>query len=206
MKRNIVMALTLIGIFGVVGYAGGLFTREVLSEESCPYCRAIRYTGRHYGFGFGKIEDGQFTNWYRQNIDADHGLDIGHPHVWYKSGCTLKPKPQSMVVDEDCTWIPTVFLIRPEIELAALQQIPDRETRLALIKSLNTDKREDNTKRVRLLVEYYFVARDRTPWSDWWKRNSYEFGIGDPPPAPPASPKQAKGGTGPEIPVALRSR
>jgi hypothetical protein len=184
MKRNIISIITVIAVFAVIGYSAGLFTTEVLNEESCPLCRAIRYSGKQYGFGFSKIEDVPFTHWFRQNIDPDHGLDIGHPHIWFKSGCTLKSKAQTASVDEDCTWIPSVFLIRPEVELAALQQIPDRETRLTLIKSLNTGVREENTRRVRLLVEYYFVEKDHIPWSDWWKNNSYQFGIGEPPPPP----------------------
>lgn len=200
MKRGIISAVVMIAILGIIGYAGGLFTTEVLHEESCPYCRAIRYSGRQYGFGFSRIEDVPFTNWYRQNIDADHGLDIGHPHVWYKSGCTLKSKAQVPNVDEDCTWIPTIFLIRPEIELSVLQQMNDRESRLALIKSLNTDKREDNTRRVRLLVEYYFVQRDKIAWSEWWKLNAFQFGLGPPPPPPPTT-QGVK--VDPGLPVAL---
>ena len=201
MKRGIISAVTLIAILSVIGYAGGLFTTEILHEESCPFCRAIRYSGKQYGFGFSRIEDVPFTNWYRQNIDNDHGLDIGHPHVWMKSGCTLKAKPQTTVVDEDCTWIPAVFLIRPEVELAVLQQINDREMRLALIKSLNTDKRDENTRRIRILVEYYFVERDHIAWSEWWRRNAFEFGLGPPP--PPLAYKQAINEVKPGLPVAL---
>jgi len=177
LKRILFSVITIVCLLGVIGFAAGVFTPEIVHEESCPLCRAIKQSGHRYGFGFTHVEDVPFTEWYRQNIDPDHGLDPGHPHVWLKSGCTLQSRVQSSAVDEDCTWIPAVFLIRPEVELAVLRQLPDRDTKLGLLKSLNTDNRADNTRRVRLLVEYYFVARDKVTWSDWWRANAREFGL-----------------------------
>src|SRR5258708_18214751 len=107
MKRGIISAVTLIAILGVIGYAGGLFTTEVLHEEACPFCRAIRYNGRQYGFGFNRIEDVPVTNWYRQNIDEGDGLGIRHPHSWLKSRSHLQAKAHSTLVDQDLSLIPT---------------------------------------------------------------------------------------------------
>ena len=177
MKRTVFSITTIIALVGVVCFAAGVFTPEVIHEESCPLCRSITQSGKRYGFGFSHVEDVPFTEWYRQNIDPDHGLDPGHPHTWLKSGCTLQSRSQSALVDEDCTWIPAVFLIRPEVELAALRQLPDRDSKLALLRSLNTPNREDNTRRIRVLVEYYFVQRDKIAWSDWWRINAREFGM-----------------------------
>ena len=177
MKRIVLSVITVSVLIGAVCFAAGLFTPEVIQEESCPLCRAIKHSGRQYGFGFTHIEDVPFTDWFRQNVEPDHGLDPGHPHNWLKSGCTMQSNATSTKVEEDCAWIPAIFLVRPEVELAALRQLPDRGTRLTLLRSLNTDSRLDNTRRIRLLVEYYFVDRDKVAWSEWWKVNAHEFGM-----------------------------
>jgi hypothetical protein len=177
MKRVLVSILTLLVVFGVVGYASGLLTGEVRKEEACILCRAWRLSGEHYGFAYSRVDDSSVTAWYRQNIDPMHGLSPDHPHTWEQSACLVNVRPGWGTMDYVCTMMPTVFLLRPDIELEALLHVPDKTTQINLIHSLDSPDRRDNAKRVRTLIEYYYIDRHQTTWNQWWKSHAQEFGL-----------------------------
>jgi len=183
MQRLIVSVLTIATVLAIVGYAAGFFTGEVHREDACLLCRATRYSGQHYGFSYERIEDSSLTAWYRQNIDPQHGLDPQHPHSWEQSACTVKVKPGFGSTDYLCNWVAPIFLLRPEIELFALQQIPDKTTQVGLIHSLNSPSRKTNTRRIRRLIEYYYIDQHQVSWNVWWRKNAALFGMSPSPTA-----------------------
>ena len=163
MKRFIVSVITIGLLAGIVGYAAGLFTQEERQEFSCTMCRAIRHDGKTYGVQYSRVEDTEFTPWYRDNIDPGHGVDQFRPHTWHRStGPTA----------------PAVFLLRPEVQLTVMHKIPDRLTQAAVLRSINSSSRELNVRRVRLLVEFAHVDAKVGHWNTWWARNSHVFGLG----------------------------
>jgi hypothetical protein len=177
MRRVVVSVLLILLVLSIVGYAGGLFTGEVRREESCLLCRATRYSGRHYGFAYERIEDSVLTDWYRKTIDPLHGREPDHPHQWQQSACTVTVHPFVGNLDYTCTSVAPIFLLRPEIEMEVLQRIPDPATQVALLHSLNSPSRKMNTRRIRLLIEYYYIDKDEMPWNQWWQKHAAEFGL-----------------------------
>lgn len=177
MQRLIISVLVVVTIIGIVGYAAGLFTGEVRREDACLLCRATRYSGRHYGFAYERIEDSPVSVWYRANIDPQHGQDPQHPHHWQQSACTVTVRPGLGTTDYSCSWVAPIFLLRPEIQLFALQQIEDKATQVGLIHALNSPSRKANTRRIRLLIEYYYIDRHNVAWSTWWSRHAATFGM-----------------------------
>lgn len=175
MRRIVVTFLTLLALFGVVGFTAGLFTSEEQREDSCMICRAIRYSGRHYGIPYQRVENGPLTEWYRLNIDPQHGRDAQHAHVWRQSACTDYVRPGFDGISHDCSWLPPLFALSPDIELAVLRQIPDRRTQVRVIRSLNSVSRKANAKRVNLLIQFYDVDSKDMSWSRWWRLHSDEF-------------------------------
>ena|SRR5687768_1339953 len=164
MKRFIVSVITIGFLGAVVGYAAGIFTQEERQEYSCTLCRAIRYDGKTYGVQYTRIEDSDFTTWYRENIDPGHGIDDSHPHSWQHSeGPTAA----------------AVFLLRPESQLSVMRRIPDRLTQAAVLRAINSPNRAANIRRVRLLVEYAHVDARAGNWDRWWSRNAHAFGLGE---------------------------
>src|SRR5205814_2251728 len=113
----------------------------------------------------------------RVNIDPSDGLDPRHPHTWAQSECTQTVRPGLGNVDYTCSWVPTIFLLRPEIELNVLERMPDKASQVTLIKSLNSSDRKASAQRVRLLIEYYYIERPQQGWSRWWKRHAPDFGM-----------------------------
>jgi hypothetical protein len=175
--RRILMTLMVLLIFGAIaGYASGLFTGEVRREDSCLLCRAVRYSGKQYGFRYRRIEDTIMTDWYRKHIDPKHGQP-GHPHRWRQSACTVAVEPMTGNVDFNCDWVPPIFLLSPEIQRAVLEQIPDQQTQVALIHALDSPSRKQNVRRVRLLIQYYYIDRHEMSWANWWKMHAAEFGL-----------------------------
>ena len=164
MKRFIVSVITIGALAGIVGYAAGLFTQEERQEYSCTLCRAIRHDGRTYGVQYSRVEDSDFTPWYRDNIDPGHGIDESHPHSWQQS-----EGPNSAAV----------FLLRPEVQLAVIRRIPDKLTQAAVLRAINSPNRNANLRRVRLLVEYAHVDARAGSWDRWWSRNAHVFGLGE---------------------------
>src|SRR5436189_6106252 len=138
MKRVFISTFTVLLVAAIVGFSAGLLTGEVRKEESCVLCRATRLSGQHYGIAYSTIEDNSVTAWYRVNIDPSHGLDTRHPHSWAQSACTVTVRPGFGVMDYTCTWVPTIFLLRPEIELNVLEKMPDKSSQVAMLKSLNS--------------------------------------------------------------------
>src|SRR2546423_12230578 len=126
MKRVIATGLTILVAGIAIGFMMGLFVGTPEREESCIICRALRYNDRQYGVTYSRVEEGEFTRWYRENVDPDHGLDSDHPHSWLPSGCVTKVQPGVDRLDTDCTWIPPIFMVRPEVELAMLKHMPDK--------------------------------------------------------------------------------
>ncbi len=177
MRLLIAIFGALICLGGAVVYSTGVVVPSTEREESCPICRAVQYSGRQYGLAYSRIEESSFTRWYRCNVDPDHGLDPDHPHTWYPSRCSATVTPGVDTLDTECLDIPVIFLIRPEVEMEVLQRIPDKLMRSAFIASLNTPNRQDNVRRIRLLVQYSYVLKDREPWEAWWRRHAGDFGL-----------------------------
>ena len=173
--------VTIIGVVVCLGiavvYGSGVIAPSTEREETCPICRAVKYSGRQYGISYSRVEENGFTRWYRANVDPDHGLDPDHPHTWYSSRCDAAVAPNQDILDSQCPDVPVLFLVRPEVELEALQHIPDRAMRSAFIASLNSPSRQENVKRIRLLVQYTYMQKDRVPWSYWWRRHAATFGL-----------------------------
>jgi hypothetical protein len=177
MKRVISITAMLALVMAIAGYAGGMFTGEVRKEESCSLCRSIRYSGYHYGFPYSRVEDGPLTAWYRQNVDARHGLDPQTPHDWHQSACIVNVKPGFGEMQYSCMRVPPVFLLRPEILVDVFRAVPDKQTQIGLIRALNTTDRRAATRRVRLLIEYYYIDRADNGWARWWRLHAREFGL-----------------------------
>jgi len=177
MRRIAIVTSTVLLLGAVAGYASGLLTGEVRREDACRLCRASRYSGRQYGIPYSRVDEGEMTRWYRENIDPRHGLDPDRPHSWEQSACTMVVQPLFGRQDFSCGAMPAIFLLRPEIELEALRQIQDKATQVALIRSLNSGSRPETYRRLRRLIEYYYVDRGRMPWSKWWQLHQAEFGL-----------------------------
>lgn len=177
MLRFTISLMTVLCVLVVAGFSSGVLTRDVRQEESCAICRAVRYTGRHYGVPYERIENGPMTEWYRSNIDPRHGRDPMHPHVWKVSACTVTTSHSGEELDHDCVETPPIFLIRPDVERAILEQVPDRGVQIGLISSLNDPDRAVATARARRLIEYYYEFRERESWDSWWQRHHAEFGM-----------------------------
>jgi hypothetical protein len=182
MRRIVISSVVVVLLLAIAGYTGGFFTGETRREESCALCRALRFTGRHYGFPYERIEDSVLTVWYRQTIDPAHGKDPSHPHQWMQSGCTVNAKPGDAAFDYACGDIPPIFMLRPETELAVLTQIPDKETQAGLIQALAVPDRTTAAKRIKHVIDYYYVEQNRMTWPDWWRQHAGEFGMVAPPP------------------------
>ena len=176
MKRKTTTILVIVAVTLTMCYAAGAFTGELRTEEGCSLCRAIRYSGHHYGVGFARVEDGAFTQWYRKNIDPKHGLDPGHPHVWQTSGCTFRARTGFGSAERECFAVAPLFNLRPEILLDVLQQVPDAGTQVAIIRSLDSPDQQASARRVNLLIDYYYVARRHGTWREWWRENAPRFG------------------------------
>lgn len=177
MRRIAFSALTIVAVLVLMGYASGFFTGEVRKEDSCLLCRATRYSGEHYGFAYERIEDNVLTDWYRQNIDPRHGLDAQHPHQWEQSGCTVVVDRGLGATGYSCIRVAPVFLLRPEIQLEVLKNIRDKQTQVALLRSLTSPDYRLNARRVRVLIEWYYIYRTNLPWDRWWQSHASEFGI-----------------------------
>jgi hypothetical protein len=188
MRRIVISSIVVMLILGIGGYAGGLFTGETRREESCALCRALRFTGKHYGFPYERIEDSVLAVWYRQNIDPSHGRDPSHPHQWMQSACTVNAKPGDPKFDYACTDVAPIFMLRPETELAVLQRIPDKETQAGLIQSLTVADNAVSARRIKHLIEYYYIDQNRMSWLDWWQKHATEFGMVAPPPSTSEGP------------------
>ncbi len=186
MRRILASTLTLCLVVLAAGYSAELFTGEVRYEEGCVLCRAIRVTGKRYGLSYTRVEENALTQWYRLHVDPLHGLDPQHPHIWRQSACTVVKNRGWGVADYNCAWVSPIFLLRPEIELAVLGDIPDTDTQLALIHSLGTSHRKAASERTRLLIEYYYIYRGHVPWKTWWREHAYAFGLAPAPVVHPA--------------------
>jgi hypothetical protein len=171
-----ILAATLF-VVGICGYSAGLFTSEQAQRESCVLCRATRFSGVRYGFPYERVERSVLTAWYEDNMDPDHGRDGARGHVWQPSGCAVYAAPGVGNLDSACPSIPPMFLLKPETELAALKDAPDARTRKGLIEALSVSDRRVALERVKLVVEYVYVHRDKISWSSWWQRNSASFGL-----------------------------
>jgi len=191
MKRWIIASVAIVIVLSVAVFATGIVTGEYRREEGCSICRAVRYSGRHYGLPYERIEENGFTAWYRANIDPKHGVDPNHRHAWHQSGCVMRVRPFSRRVDYECVRIPPMFLLRPEIQLEVVEGIPDRATQVAIIRSLSSPDRRANAKRVRLLIEYYYIDRTERSWDDWWREHAIAFGVRPPGPVPVPEAKPA---------------
>jgi len=179
MQRLILTVVTAVVILGFAGYTAGLFTDEVRKEESCVLCRATRFSGRRYGFHYEHIEEGPLTEWYRQNIDPQHGLDSAHPHIWQQSACTVTLRPRGQAAQYDCVQTAPLFLLRPDIEEMILEKLNNRNAQRRLIEALNDRNQRVSTERVRWLLEYYYLDQDTVPWPQWWKQHAADFGMAD---------------------------
>lgn len=177
LKRYLLASLVIVLVLGIAAYASGRLTVETRSEEACALCRATRYSGRHYGFPYERIEENVFTQWYRSAIDPKHGLEDGHRHIWVQSGCTMSRGIGLARPDYQCVEVQPLFLLRPEVELEVIQQIPDVTTQVAVIRSLNSSDRKANEARVRLMIEYYYIDRSRWTWDRWWQVHAQVFGL-----------------------------
>src|SRR5579862_9922481 len=148
MQRFILTLATATSFLFAAGYTTGAFTPEVRVEESCPLCRAVRYSGTHYGFPFSHVETNPMTEWYARTIDTMHGADQMHPHLWQKSTFTEKSRTTEGF-DVDCdSQTPPIFLMRPEVERAVLELVHDRDTEIALIRSMTDADRPTCLRRV----------------------------------------------------------
>jgi hypothetical protein len=176
-RKTIALLTAIFAVLAIGGYAAGLYTRESAVRESCAVCRAMRFKGVRYGFRFEKVEETCVTAWYRKTMDAEHGKDAAHPHVWQSSGCPVFAAPGMGDLEAACPSIAPVFFLKPETELIALQAAPDNKTRQALIDSLNVSDRRTAFERVKRVVEYVYVYQYTVPWSTWWAHNAGAFGL-----------------------------
>lgn len=188
MKRWVIASFAIVLVATVAVFATGLITGEYRREEACVLCRAVRYTGTHYGLPFERVEENGFTTWFRTNVDPKHGIDPKHPHTWQQSGCVMRVRPFSRRIAYECVGVPPIFMLRPEIQLEVIESIPDRATQVAVIRSLNSPDRRVDAKRVRLLIEYYYIDRMEASWDEWWRAHAIAFGARPeaPMPVPPA--------------------
>jgi hypothetical protein len=183
LRQVVLSILAIVVVCGLAGYASGIFTDEVHREDSCPICRADRLSGRQYGFAYNRIEENAFTRWYRTNIEPEHGLDAAHPHHFTQSACTTVTSAWRREPEYQCVSTAPIFLLRPDIELAAVQQIPDKATQIRFLASLNDPNEEASKRRVIALMRWYYMERGQ-PWAVWWAHHAAEFGIGSPEPRP----------------------
>jgi hypothetical protein len=177
MKRKTTTVMVIVAVTLAMCYAAGAFTGELRTEEGCTLCRATRYAGHHYGVGFARIEDGPFSVWYHRNIDPKHGLNPGHPHNWQPSGCTVRVRTGFYPLEKVCVAVQPMFNLRPEILLDVLQQVSDTSTQVAIIRSLDSPDQQASSRRVNLLIDYYYVARTHKSWRTWWHENASKFGV-----------------------------
>lgn len=180
-RQIVLTVLTVLVVLGAAGFASGIFTGEVRREESCPICRADRVSGRQYGIAYSRIEENAFTRWYRAHVDPLHGLDPAHPHTFVQSACATITPAWGGETDYQCTELAPLFLLRPEIELAAVEQIPDKAVQLRFLASLSDPNVELSKKRVVILMRWYYMERGQ-PWSVWWAHHAADFGLRANPP------------------------
>jgi hypothetical protein len=177
MQRFILTVLAVLAVLSVTGFTAGLFTGETRKEESCALCRAIRYTGVRYGFSYERVEDTVLTDFYRETIDPQHGMDTAHPHLWQPSACAQSAKSRQDTLSYDCAQTAPLFLLRPEIEKAVLEQMKDKNQQIKLIEALNTKDRKLCAERIHTLIEYFYVDREKMAWPQWWAQHAAEFGL-----------------------------
>jgi hypothetical protein len=177
MKRILISVGIILAVVLLVIFSSGFFTGESRSEESCVLCRAILIHNKIYGFTFDTIRETAMTRWYRQNIDPRHGLDPGHPHEWLPSSGQLENDPGAGTQDYSAQRVAPLFLLSPEIEAAVLSGFKDHRIQIAVIQSLNTPDYRKDTRRVNLLIQYYYVDRWRVTFKVWWARYSKEFDL-----------------------------
>ncbi len=177
MKRIAISIIIILIFFAAVAYASGFFTQEERYTETCVLCRAVRIHTHIYGFNFTTIRDTPMTEWYRENIDPQHGLDSAHPHEWEQSSGVMDNFPGAGTQYYSSVRIPPLFLLAPEIEVQILNNIRDHQQQIQLIHSLSTKNYQVNATRVNLLIQYYYVDRLKEPWKAWWDHNAHVFGI-----------------------------
>lgn len=164
-------------VLSVTGFTAGLFTGETRKEESCALCRAVRYTGVRYGFSYERIESNVLTDWYHEAVDTQHGRDSAHPHLWQLSACPVSSTMRHDSLSYDCAQTAPLFLLRPEVEKAVLEQMGDHNVQLRMIESLNTKDRRLSAERVHALIEYFYIDREKMPWPQWWAKHAGEFDL-----------------------------
>lgn len=177
MQRFMLSLFAVMLVLSVTGFTAGVFTGETRKEESCALCRAVRYTGVRYGFSYERVENSVLTDWYRQAVDPRHGMDSAHPHVWQQSACAESTKARPDALSYDCGQTAPIFLLRPEIEKAVLEQIKDKNAQIKLIEALNTKDRKLSAERVHTLIEYFYIDREKVAWPVWWSKHAAEFGL-----------------------------
>lgn len=177
MQRFFLSVIAVMLVLSVTGFTSGIFTGETRKEESCALCRAVRYTGVRYGFSYERVENTVLTDWYRQAIDPQHGQDSAHPHLWQQSACAPSAKARPDSLSYDCGRTAPLFLLRPEIEKAILEQIKDRNQQIRLIEALNTKDRKLSAEQVHTLIEYFYIDREKVAWPQWWEKHAAEFGL-----------------------------
>jgi hypothetical protein len=117
------------------------------------------------------------TDWYRQAIDPQHGQDSAHPHLWKESACAASQKSRPDTLSYDCARTAPIFLLRPEIEKAVVEQIKDKTQQIQLIEALNSNDRKLSADRVHTLIEYFYIDREKVAWPQWWAQHAAEFGL-----------------------------
>ena len=177
MQRFMLSLFAVVLVLSATGFTAGFFTGETRKEESCVLCRAVRYTGVRYGFSYERVENTSLTDWYRQAIDPQHGQDSAHPHLWRESACAASQKSRPDTLGFDCGRTAPIFLLRPEIEKAVIEQIKDKTQQIKLIEALNTNDRKLSADRVHTLIEYFYIDRDKVAWPEWWAKHAAEFGL-----------------------------
>jgi hypothetical protein len=177
MQRVLISFLAVALVLSVTGFTAGFFTGETRKEESCALCRAVRYTGVRYGFSHERIENTALTDWYQRTLDPQHGADSAHPHIWQQSACSASSSSRKDSLSYDCGQTAPLFLLRPEIEKAVLEQIHDRDLQIRMIESLNTTDRKLSAERVHILIEYFYIDREKVAWPQWWTQHAREFNL-----------------------------
>ncbi len=177
MRRIIASISVVLVILLIAGYAAGVFTGEVRKEESCLSCRATRYSGTHYGFGYSRVEDSVLTTWYQSHVNGKHGLDPDHQHNWKQSACIVNQGVGFREPDYECIKVPPIFLLRPEIIVEVLNKAPESSSQVGILRALNTTDRALATKRIRLMIEFYYIDRKEVSWSTWWSAHASDFGM-----------------------------
>ena len=201
MRRFLFPILLLCTVLTAILFFGGFLTGSQHLEFQDPYCRMKRIVDRRYGFS---LHDENVSNvmcdYYFTDLKQKRNI-----FYW-------QPAPNSYSIEritgrriEDTAIIPPVMQLKPEDEVPFLRFLPGNKIRIAVIRSLFSERITETTdaarkknaalekqevdRVARILVWQRFDCNDpsQNPMR-WWHENAAIFGLtpdGDPLPAPP---------------------